>query len=258
MVITFLGSGSAFVNSNENFQSNIVLKVNDKRLLYDCGTTINDALNNVKLEASDIDSIYISHLHADHSGGIEFMAFKTFFSPDAKPTLIGHSDILSKGWKHSWSGGLEANQGESVELKNYFNLITHSNIGRFEFEGIMFEPVKTHHVDNKNGWVPSFGLFFNTGKNKVLITGDTQFDTKTLLPYYKKADQIFHDCEFADYPGGVHAQFKQLSTLPKEIKAKMYLYHYSVTDYTITQYKDMVKEEGFAGLVTRAQSFSIK
>ena len=37
MELTFLGSGSAFTNDGTNYQSNMILEHNGKRLLIDCG-----------------------------------------------------------------------------------------------------------------------------------------------------------------------------------------------------------------------------
>lgn len=38
--ITFLGSGSAFYNDVDNFQSNLLLECQGRSLLLDCGTDI--------------------------------------------------------------------------------------------------------------------------------------------------------------------------------------------------------------------------
>lgn len=111
MQITFLGSGSAFVNSNENYQSNILIAKNGETLLFDAGTTINDALFDLNIPVEMIHNIYISHLHADHAGGIEYLAFKRYFSQMPfginKAKLIGNVKILTDGWKHTWSGGIK-------------------------------------------------------------------------------------------------------------------------------------------------------
>lgn len=257
MRLIFLGSGSAFVNHKENYQSNILIQHNDHNMLYDCGTSINDALHNMKMQASDIDSIYISHLHADHAGGVEFMAFKTYFSPDKKPELIAHKDILEEGWNHTWSGGLKSLQGEEATLDTYFDVTAHTNVSNFKFQGITFKPLQTPHIISGDKQVPSFGLGINYKDQAVFITGDTQF-SKDLFNYYEESDLIFQDCEFADYPGGVHAQFHQLKTLPDEIKKKMWLYHYSLNGKHIWEYEIMAEKAGFAGIVRRTQLFDLE
>jgi ribonuclease BN (tRNA processing enzyme) len=259
MKIKFLGSGSAFVNHEENFQSNILISEGTSNLLYDCGTTINDALlfNSVSLQ--DITDIYISHLHADHAGGVEFVAFKTYFDGfpfgQHKPRMIAHDDIIKNGWECTWKGGLGAIHGQKMELSNYFDITSHTDNGIFFFEGIEFSPELSTHVNNGENDVPSFGLSWEYNEHSVFISGDcklpesfTQYETSTI---------IFHDCEFAEYLGSVHTQFHELKELPDEVKAKMWLYHYALNDKHIWEYETLAEEAGFAGIVRRGQEFNL-
>lgn len=264
MYIKFLGSGSAFVNAHENYQSNILIKnseTDDKYLLFDCGMTINEAIELSDIKLDDIDSIYISHLHADHAGGIEYVAFKTYFSTfpfgKNKPTLIGHTDILKDGWNKTWSGGLESIQGQQNTLETYFNIVSHQDNEIFKFQGIEMHPIQTVHVvDNKN-IVPSYGLMFDSQKNTVFISGDSQMAPNQMQTFYDKSTLIFHDCEFAEYPGSVHAQFHELSRLSAGTKAKMWLYHYSLNGKSLEDLDKLVEDAGFAGIVRRGQDFEV-
>jgi ribonuclease BN (tRNA processing enzyme) len=65
--IKFLGTGSSF--TLDNFQTNFLLTLdNGYRLLVDCGSDIRHALKaHTDLTYLDIDGVYISHLHADHT-----------------------------------------------------------------------------------------------------------------------------------------------------------------------------------------------
>lgn len=261
MKIKFLGSGSAFVSATENFQSNVLITEKDSTLLYDCGTTISEALLYNKIELNNINNIYISHLHADHAGGIEHVAFKTYFSSfpfgENKPRLIAHPDIIIYGWEHTWKGGLESIQGKRNNLSDYFDITAHPTNGIFFFEGVEFLPVSTTHVKDDIKELPSFGLSWEYNKHKVFITGDCQLDFEKLKAYYEQSTIIFHDCEFMEYPNSVHAQFHQLEQLPSEIKAKMWLYHYQLNDIHIWELEQTVIESGFAGIVRRGQEFDL-
>lgn len=276
--IIFLGSGSAFCLSEENYQSNIAIKTeNGKILLFDAGSTINDALDNAKISVNDINSIFISHLHNDHIGGLEFIALKRYFDKfpfgENPPTLIGKKKILKSLWSKSLKGGLEYIEGEEKKLNSFFKV---QKLDRdemdFKFENLDIELVKTKHVHEvlyKN--TLSYGIIIK-GQKTVFITGDTQFDSK-LIPYYEKADIIFQDCEFANYPRSIHAQFHELCELPIEVKKKMFLYHYSLeikdndenksnsNKFKSPIYEDLklrektVKNAGFAGLIKRGRKF---
>jgi len=269
ITIKFLGSGSAFVNAYENYQSNIIIEQSydnkQHRLLYDCGTTIKSALLDANLNSLDIDAVYISHLHADHSGGIEYLAFSTYFQPPElkkKPFLYAHKKIIKNGWNKSWRGGLEYINGKKVNLSNYFNKISHSSIkgkNSFTIYDIIFQPIQTKHIKDNEKYLPSYGLSFDINNKHVFISGDTTILDNDI---YEQYDLIFHDCEFAEYPNSVHTQFHELNKLDDNIKNKMWLYHYDLksidkSDAIIKYHKldKSIKLAGFCGLVKRGQEF---
>ena len=287
MKIKFLGTGSAFALGKENFQSNVLIskEINvdeslpvfsgdaltktsqvTKRLLYDAGTTLPDALDAYDLKPQDLDSVYISHLHADHAGGVEYLGFKTYFEcfnfgksgfGQMKPKLYGHQTILKEGWDHTWSGGLASIQGQTNTLETYFDTTYMDSNDSFDFYGTEIRPIQTVHVVDDRMINPSFGIMFKDNDINVFISGDSQFAPNQMLTYFGQADLIFHDCEFAEYPNSVHAQFHQLQTLPDNIKKKMWLYHYMLNGKTFEELNQEVIDAGFAGLVKKGQEFTV-
>jgi ribonuclease BN (tRNA processing enzyme) len=254
MKIKFIGVNNAFC-TGKNYHSNILIEDNKKLLLYDAGTTIGNALLDNKLTPKDIDSIFISHLHSDHAGGIEYIAFKTYFETvhyglktgTMKPTLIGEIPMLMNGWSKCWQGGLEHVQGKVNKLSDYFNVEHVSK--EFKFQNLTIKTVPTTHIESTIP-VKSYGLLID---NDVFITGDTQFINYS---EYKTAKIIFQDCEFSNYPHSAHAQFHQLCSLPHSIKKKMFLYHYAQNNCNIDM-SHKVRMEGFAGLIQKGQGFNI-
>ena len=80
MKLIFLGSASGLGRDATNFQSNMLLLTDSgKILLIDCGTDIRFSLSQANYLPQDVDAVYISHLHADHIGGIEWFAFQRKF-----------------------------------------------------------------------------------------------------------------------------------------------------------------------------------
>jgi ribonuclease BN (tRNA processing enzyme) len=118
----------------------------------------------------------------------------------------------------------------------------------FTFAGMVIQPIQTVHIMDGYTIQPSFGLMIN---DKIFITTDTQFCPHQIMDFYKKAEVIFHDCEYG-YKSGVHANLDDLATLPKEIKQKMWLCHYPDTLLDMHTY---VCDLGFAGLVEKGQRF---
>lgn len=254
MKLQFLGSGSAFVPLAQNFQSNMILEADgNNRLLIDCGSDARHAMAALGLSHRDINAVYISHFHADHVGGLEWLAFNTYFDPDClKPDLIIHPSMKDKLWENSISAGLESLEGDKpVSMETYFNINSNCKDTHFIWQSIKFELIQTIHVYNGPNLMPSYGLYFETKKNKVLITTDTQFTPDIFSSYYNKADIIFQDCSTTPHTEGVHAHFDQLVTLKPEIKAKMWLYHYTNCD------NFDAKTNGFRGFVVRGQEFNL-
>jgi ribonuclease BN (tRNA processing enzyme) len=252
--LQFLGTGSAFTPMTENFQSNMVLKNSvGNCLLIDCGSDARHSTAALGLSHLDIDAVYISHLHADHAGGLEWLAFVNHFAPTPrKPKLYVHPSLVERLWNNVLSGGLQSIEGTRPAcLADFYDLMPISADERFTWEGIDFQLIKTVHVSNGAKLTPSYGLFFTTKKRTVFITTDTQFEPELYNACFEHADLIFHDCNTGTHKSAVHAHFSELATLPEAIKAKMWLYHYPSTK-GINPCK-----HGFMGFVTKGQEFEL-
>lgn len=253
MKLTFLGSGSAFSQLEDNFNSNMVLESpTGKKLLIDCGSDARHSTAALNYKSKDFDAVFISHFHADHCGGLEWLAFTTKFDSEAaKPKLIIHPSMLNDLWDHVLSGGLESIQDVDCKLETYFEIYPIEEGGRFHWEGIDFEMVQTTHYYHNHDLVPSYGLFFSNQKSKVFITTDTKFVPDNYRVYYQKADLIFHDCDLdSKIVDNVHPSYEQLLTLPEEVKSKTWLYHYAGHDFP--------DAKGFRGFVKKGQVFEFK
>ena len=288
MKIQFVGAGSAF--NKEDGQTNILIQAaSGKHLLIDCGTYCWHSMKELGLGVCDVAAAYVSHLHADHTGGFEELAFCTFFNPAAKkPTLYGNFHVIHDLWEQTLRGGLESIQAQQMTLDSYFDVQRIQDNGQFIWEGIAFKPVQTVHVVNDCTIKFSYGLlvqegmtFSDNGKDTVCLgkpkpvvffTTDTQFCPQSINDFYKRADVIFHDCETTPYQSGVHAHYENLKTLPDDIREKMYLCHYQQNPpqrrlVDVEAHKDyggdletrvpVWENDGFAGMVEAGQEFEI-
>lgn len=252
MKLMFLGTGSAFTVGDSNYHSNMLI-IDDANncLLIDCGSDARLSLHEHGLTHRDIKDVYISHLHADHSGGLEWLAFTTKFDPTgpSKPVLHISASLVYGLWNNVLSGGLKSLAAMNADLSTYFSVDEIKDNGFFRWNNIKFQLIQTIHVYNENSLLPSYGLFFNINGINCLITTDTKFTPEHMDKFFRKADIIFHDCETVSTHSDVHAHYSELRTLDQTIKSKMWLYHYNPGPLP-----DAVGD-GFKGFVKPGQCF---
>lgn len=256
MKLIFIGSGSAFTVGDGNYQSNMVLEnpVNNKKLLIDCGTDCRLALNELGLSYRDIQDVYISHFHADHVGGLEWLAITTKLDPACagkKMRLFIHYSMVDDLWNTVLAGGLSRFQGEDSNLSTFFDVCPVADNSFFSWEGLDLHLVQTIHVLSGYKIMPCYGLIFNVNNRKIFVTTDTQLCPAQLVDFYKSADLIFQDCETTRFKSGVHANYQELITLNNDIKQKMWLYHYNPGVLPESE------KDGFRGFVKKGESFDL-
>ena len=266
MKIQFLGTGSAF--TMKNFQTNaLITATNGKRMLLDCGMDIRFALREAGLGYRDINAVYLSHAHADHIGGMEFLAFTRFFDKSAggPPDLFCVKPLIYEIWDNSLKGGLQSIEGQVMHLTNSFHCHPIEPNDSFIWEDVHFTPVQTIHVVDGFRFMHSYGLLIRAACPRdfgdtrpigaapksptIFYTSDTQYAPHQLAKFYSMADIIFHDCETAPFQSKVHAHYDNLKILPDITKAKMWLTHFQ-DDPPQNPVAD-----GFKGFVTKGQTF---
>lgn len=292
LTLTFLGVGSAF--AKRHFASNALVEAwvdgpgrqpkPDETLLIDFGGNGPLALYHLmqrpeytylgkagRIDYSAIDKVFVTHLHADHVGGLEEMGFISAFSRAgeqggrAGPELIGSGPVLTKLWENCLKGGMEAKAGGRAGLNDYYEprILAETGpdaTGRPWLEAFLLrdryeiQPFGTDHltIERKYDW-PSFGLFMKdvqTGRS-AFFSGDSRFDPQANGPLLEQAGIAFHEVQLPDQAEPVHALLSELRTLPEAIRRKMYLYHYG-DDWDSEAFADVPRQfAGFAQPATR-------
>lgn len=265
ITLKFLGTGSAFDTSGLG-QTNAILHADDDGcLLIDCGTDCRHALKTQGYSLADIDGVYVSHLHADHVGGLEWMALSTYFNPNytGRPKLFANHKVMHDLWDKTLRGGLESVQKKVCNLTDYFDTQPVYPNGCFWWKGAKFTPVQTVHIMNGMEIVYSYGLVIDACPDmnpmeriearkaghttRIFYTADTQFAPAQLVDFYTDADLIFHDCETTPFRSNVHAHLGDLEGLPSSVKEKMWLMHYQFIKGE--NMNEVAEAHGFAGFV---------
>jgi len=253
MQLLFLGSGSAHTVGADNFQSNMMLIADSgRRLLIDCGSDVRWSLAKQGLSHLDVTDIYISHLHADHIGGLEYIGFQTKFDPRCeRPRLFVEKSLADPLWNRSLCGGMGVISGTETELDTFFDVRIVTVNQPFEWEGARLEPIPAVHVSSPRATVHSYGLLIERDGHRTFLTTDTQFTPGRLAAYYASADLIFHDCETGPARTGVHPIYDDLVQLPAAVRAKTWLYGHRPGPLPDAD------AAGFLGFVRAGQSFEL-
>jgi ribonuclease BN (tRNA processing enzyme) len=255
MKIRFIGVGSQSAGHDQYHSNMVITSRTGQRMLVDCGGDARFSLAESGLRQNDIDAVYISHLHSDHIGGMEWLALSTYFAKERRRlSLFGEAHLLDRLWENSLKGGLECLRWKRMELADYFDCHALAEGTPFLWEGISFGMVKMLHITGEQCHHDSYGLLVDTaqpGGKAIFISTDAVFQPELLEKISKKVDLIFHDCETAPHKTQVHAHYDQLATLPASIRQKMWLYHYQAAPVC------NASKDGFQGFVAKGQEFTL-
>ncbi|MBW7473600.1 MBL fold metallo-hydrolase [Paenibacillus oenotherae] len=211
-----LGTGSAFAKNYYN--TNAICYSQGHKILLDCGTTAPLSLHQIGHKFCDIDALLVSHIHADHIGGIEEFAFQMKYVYQKKAKLFVPSPLIETLWEESLSGGLKTE--EFPTLDDYFEVhLLEAGRKQELIPGFSVEPILTNHIPKK----PSFSYYIN---DHFFYSADMKFEPQLLEQLYQRGcTAIFHDCQLTP-PGLVHTTLEELLSLPEHLQELIWLMHY--------------------------------
>lgn len=256
MELTFLGSGNFF--TYDNFHSNILLRHNGKGMLIDAGSDLRHSLAAANCTFEDIakiDTVFISHLHDDHCGGLEWLGFLSHFVTKHRIRLVLHTEIF----QYLWPCRLIASMGElrdphtgfvgSMKLDDYFDVDIVEEDFFWQGEDTLFRLERSPHIMDTFGLhCPEYGFFFSGDCSRAPSQFANDVAGIRRWNICQRCKLIFHDCETHSPPSGAHAHINDLLQMTPEVKAKTWLYHLS----------DGARlPSGFAGIVRRGQTFQL-
>ena len=257
LVLTFIGTGSAF--TKKNYQNNLIVVKNDTHLIIDIGTKATQGLFEKGIKVADIKAYLVTHVHADHIGSFEEVALIGRYFTKQKPDLIIPPVLKDIFWENSLKGGIAYNEKPLLTLDDVFSVVTPRKLRKYprptygiNYKGIDVKIFKTNHIPGEAktleeaAWAS--GVIID---ERVLFTADTKFDRAMLDDFDKMFDieLILHDCQF--FTGGVHASYDELKALPDKYKKKMLLTHYADN---WEQFKP--ENDGFMGFTQRDLRYS--
>lgn len=215
--LVMIGTGSAF--AKKYFNTNSIWQTKDFTLLVDCGITAPMALHNAGISMDEIDGVLITHLHGDHVGGLEEIAFQFKFKFNRKPILFIPEKLVHPLWENSLKAGVADDSSSSLEDFFQVKLLQEDEPTTIA-EGLIIEIIQTEHIPGK----ASYSLIIN---DDIFYSADMKFHPELLhrLEREGRCRLIFHDCQLHGQ-GVVHTTLQELMSLPQSLQEKIILMHY--------------------------------
>ena len=236
MYVTFIGCGDAFAKELGN--NSALVEFGETNLLIDIPDSNYMQMHKVGRDYSDIQNLFISHLHGDHINGLErFAYYRTFATPVVRPNESFQKpnlyvpETLYMGLWDAVKNGLGITVDGFKTLEDYFtvHLIPFRNgIGSFTIEGVNFELVETDHVPNMN----VYGLLVD---GEFYYSADSTFQPDTLYRLLPRVKKVFHDIHFLEADLAVHASVRDFTDLQPNEKEKIYAMHYNESHLDIQE-----------------------
>ena len=213
MKLQFLGSGDAF-GSGGRFNTCILVETEQSAFLIDCGASSLIAMKYFGVTANNISTIHITHLHADHFGGIPFFLLDArFFAKRTTPLMIAGPP----GIKQRIPAAMELFFPGSSKTKP-----------RFELNIIELEPgVSTElntmkvipFVVDRDSVAPFFAYRIEVDGRILAYSGDTEWRDE-LIEVGRDADLFVCEAYYYEKQVRMHLDLKTLEKHLPEIQPK--------------------------------------
>jgi ribonuclease BN (tRNA processing enzyme) len=223
-----LGVGEAF--SALHYTTSLVLESDDARLLIDCPHPIRKMMreassaSGVSIDVDQITATVITHLHADHSSGLEDFGYYSYFVLRRRAQLLIHPSVAARLWEGHLAAGMEQislrDDGPFTrrKLDDYFDVVPMDEAQAVQVGPFSIECRRTIHA------IPTTALRIQAGGRTLGFSADTAFDP-TLIAWLAPADLIVHEVTFGEHTG-LHTPYDKLAALPEPLRTKIRLIHY--------------------------------
>jgi len=214
MQLQFVGCGDAF-GSGGRFNTCFHLVGHGINALIDCGASSLVAMNRLAINRNDIGTIFLSHFHADHFGGVPFFMLEANYvlKRDRPLTIAG-----PPGLKARYAAAMESAFPGTKNLDLRFALtLRELEIGRRnEVGNVQVTPYPVVH-DERAG--PCVGYRFEAGSKVIGFSGDTEW-TDTVIDIGREADLFICEAYTRDKPVTTHMSLASLERRLGQIRPK--------------------------------------
>jgi len=236
MELTIIGSGTGMPSKTRAYPCTLV-KIKDKHLVFDTGPGSLRQLFFAGVTYLDIDHIYYSHFHPDHSLDLVSILFAMRYNEPkrTRPLYITGPTGLT-----AFHEGLLSTFGEVIKPKTFDLHFKEIDRGKLAYDGwkIIVEPLL--HSINSTG----FRIESRDGKT-LTYSGDTDY-CAGIIRLARKVNTLVLECSFPDnqkVEGHLTPQLCARIACESECERLILSHFYPVCDASIKKHnKDLLKK----------------
>jgi ribonuclease BN (tRNA processing enzyme) len=250
--LVLLGTGTPFADPTKSGPS-LAIVVNNTSYIVDCGPGVvrraaeASKLGFPSLEAAQLKTLFITHLHSDHTIGLaDIILTPAVLDRNAPIRIYGPvgskkmTDDLMSAYKEDIAiriNGLE--KGDAIAYQVYTNEIKEGQI--YKDSNLTVTAFNVQHGQ----WDNAFGYVFQTKDKKIVISGDCTY-SENLIKYAKDCDILVHEVysdaglkkrtqRWQDYHSTFHTSTYQLADIANIVKPKLLILNHQLTFGTSLQ-----------------------
>jgi ribonuclease BN (tRNA processing enzyme) len=244
--LVLLGTGTPFADPTKSGPS-LAIVVNNTSYIVDAGPGLvrraaeASKLGFPSLEAAQLKTLFITHLHSDHTIGLaDIILTPAVLDRNAPIVIYGPTGIkkmtndLMSAYKEDVSmriNGLE--KGDAIAYQVYSQEIKEGEI--YKDSNISVTAFKVKHGQ----WDHAFGFVFQTKDKKIVISGDCTY-SENLIKFAKDCDILVHEVysdaglkkrtkRWQDYHSTFHTSTFQLADIANQVKPKLLILNHQLT-----------------------------
>lgn len=244
--LVLLGTGTPFADPSKSGPS-LAIIVNNTSYLVDCGPGVVRRAAEAKdlgfpsLGPSNLKTLFITHLHSDHTIGIADIILTpavldrnapiNIYGPIGTNNLTNHIMLAYKEDIDIRIHGLE--KGDAIAYQVNSHDIKEGEI--FKDSNITVTAFNVKH----GNWKNALGFVFQTKDKKIVVSGDCTY-SENLIKFAKDCDILVHEVysdaglkkrtkRWQDYHSVFHTSTFQLAAIANKVKPKLLILTHQLT-----------------------------
>lgn len=201
--LQFLGSGDAF-GSGGRFNTCFHVTAPDTRFLIDCGASSMVAIRRYGIDPNAIDTVFVTHLHGDHFGGLPFLLLDAqLVSRRTRPLVVagppGLAERTMQACENFFPGSTQSPRRFALEILELAPDVAH------EINAVRVTPTVVKHFCG----APPYALRLEAAGRAICYSGDTEW-VDGLASAARGADLFIAEAYFFDKPVKWHLDYATL------------------------------------------------